>query len=1036
MGSQFMLDPNWSESTSGYTLNVDDDDTSFEGNSTTQTDSGQSGMLYNPTGGVAASGPVRLGMAYTAADPAGGTITFYELYVGGTYLGMVSDKPIQPGVTYSVTSAVDGANPDYSSLLSSTYEQSNANDITGGGYADSIEGGAGNDTITAGDGNDTVKSGSGDDLVSGGAGNDNLDGGTGSDTLMGGADADTFKVDEADEATVITGGESGNDNDSLFLSNYQTGGGVNITFTGHEAGNFSYVNTPGSGSFTEIESIGTTNGSDSIDGSATTSGIRVFTYGGNDTVSGGTGADAIYTYEGNDTVTGGAGNDYVSLGDGNDSLGDFGTEDGNDTILGEGGNDFINAGYGDDLVYGGSGDDVIIGALGNDTLHGEDGSDSFYITDDHEGTVVYGGDGGTDQDGIYASNYLSTSGIHYLFTGAEAGTFDFFATPATGTFQQIEVVGGTDYADVFDASANTAALSVYGQAGDDTITGGSANDALYGDGGNDSIVAGTGDDYVIGGFGNDYADLGEGNDAFGDWGTDAGNDTVYGGEGNDWVNGGQGDDILYGDAGDDGLTGAAGSDTMYGGDGNDAFYVTDDHDADQIFGGEGATDWDRVDFNNWATTTGVNVVLGGSETGSYQFVTGTTAGTFSEIEAVTGTAYADSVDGSGATSDSYVEASEGNDTVTGGSGNDYLAGETGNDNLAGGAGNDQVIGGDGNDSLSGGDGSDTINGGAGDDTIDGGTGSDNLWGGTGSDTFVLTDDMGNDWIEDFDITVVDGRSVDQLDVSQMTDIDGNPVTVDDITVSDDGQGNALLSFSGGESLLLRGVAPSQVSTQQMLVSMGVPCFVRGTMIQTAQGEKPVEDLQAGEHVMTRDAGLVPVIWSGARLLDRADLARRPDLRPIILSAGALGQPRALQVSPQHALAVLVGGTEHLVRARHLAELGLHRIHQAKGRQQVSYHHILLPAHALVRANGLWAETFYPGPVALKDLAEDALQRLAQALRGAHDILSGHRAVETAYGPRIRPLLTRRTVLAGSHHFAPLTSAGQGVPSMRGRIAAA
>jgi Ca2+-binding RTX toxin-like protein len=95
-----------------------------------------------------------------------------------------------------------------------------------------------------------------------------------------------------------------------------------------------------------------------------------------------------------------------------------------------------------------------------------------------------------------------------------------------------------------------------------------------------------------------------------------------------------------------------------------------------------------------------------------------------------------------------LEASGGNDTISGGPlndslgggpGDDVLRGEEGTDALLGGTGNDFLDGGGGNDRLSGGPGNDTLNGGTGNDTlvadsVDGSDGADTLSGGPGNDT--------------------------------------------------------------------------------------------------------------------------------------------------------------------------------------------------------------------------------------------------------------------------------------------------------------
>ncbi|WP_353143118.1 Hint domain-containing protein, partial [Paracoccus sp. (in: a-proteobacteria)] len=84
------------------------------------------------------------------------------------------------------------------------------------------------------------------------------------------------------------------------------------------------------------------------------------------------------------------------------------------------------------------------------------------------------------------------------------------------------------------------------------------------------------------------------------------------------------------------------------------------------------------------------------------------------------------------------------------------------------------------------------------------------------------------------------------------------------------------------------------------------CFIAGTLILTADGEVPIEQIGVGDLVQTRDNGLQPVRWIGSQKLGAAELAAMPKLQPIRVKAGALGPdaPRQdLLVSPQHRVLV-------------------------------------------------------------------------------------------------------------------------------------
>lgn len=159
----------------------------------------------------------------------------------------------------------------------------------------------------------------------------------------------------------------------------------------------------------------------------------------------------------------------------------------------------------------------------------------------------------------------------------------------------------------------------------------------------------------------------------------------------------------------------------------------------------------------------------------------------------------------------------------------------------------------------------------------------------------------------------------------------------------------------------------------------VPCFTAGTLIRTAGGERPVEELAVGDLVWTRDNGLQPIRWIGRRVLRPAELAAQPNLRPIRIRAGALGagQPaRDLVVSPQHRILVrssiavrMFGAAEVLVAAKQLLSLPGIAIDEAA--RDVTYLHLMFDHHEVLVSNGAETESLYPGPVALAALGEAA-----------------------------------------------------------------
>lgn len=144
----------------------------------------------------------------------------------------------------------------------------------------------------------------------------------------------------------------------------------------------------------------------------------------------------------------------------------------------------------------------------------------------------------------------------------------------------------------------------------------------------------------------------------------------------------------------------------------------------------------------------------------------------------------------------------------------------------------------------------------------------------------------------------------------------------------------------------------------------VPCFVAGIRIETDHGPLPVEGIKVGDMVLTLDHGFQPVVWHGVRTVPSSG-----PMAVVRIPAGTFGDHGALAVSPQHRLhfsgwraQLYTGEDEVLVKAIHLVRAG--RLSQDLSGAPVTYHHLLFARHEIIRAEGLWSESFYPGPATL------------------------------------------------------------------------
>ncbi|UYV39427.1 Ig-like domain-containing protein [Rhodobacteraceae bacterium D3-12] len=594
---------------------------------------------------------------------------------------------------------------------------------------------------------------------------------------------------------------------------------------------------------------------------------------------------------------------------------------GDDTVLAGEGDDDVNGGEGDDVLYGEEGDDIVIGEEGDDVLYGNEGSDT-----------LFGGDGNDTAFGGDDDDVIDTSGNTPAIDVPTLPGVPVDATPG----DDLDYVDGGDGND--DISTGDDSDTIEGGAGDDTINPGIDDDVVLGGDGDDLITDPQGSDDVEGGAGDDTILVGV--DTFSDYVGDDPNlpigsitsdpnptdgmDTVDGGAGNDSIMTGDDADVIFGGTGMDTIHAGIDDDYVEGNEDDDS--IIGGHGSDTIFGGAG-DDWINAGDSN---------LLWGQEP--------------------------DETDPVPTNGLDFVDGGEGNDTIFGEDDDDTLVGGAGDDLIDGGIDDDALQGGTGDDTLLGGDGDDVIEGEEGNDSIDGGAGDDTLLGGDGMDTFSNVN--AGDIIDGGDGPVDDGpEDYDTLNLAGSAPTGGRF----EITYTSADQQDGIVNYFDADD----NDAGSLVFTE---IENVVPCFTPGTAIATPKGERMVEELNEGDKIITRDNGIQEIRWIGRRALTGHELARMPNLRPILIQKGALGDnlpEHDILVSPQHRM-LMTGDKaqlyfeerEVLAAAKHLTDLpGVDEV----GTLGVSYVHFMFDQHEVVLSNGAWTESFQPGANVLSGL---------------------------------------------------------------------
>jgi len=135
------------------------------------------------------------------------------------------------------------------------------------------------------------------------------------------------------------------------------------------------------------------------------------------------------------------------------------------------------------------------------------------------------------------------------------------------------------------------------------------------------------------------------------------------------------------------------------------------------------------------------------------------------------------------------------------------------------------------------------------------------------------------------------------------------------------------------------------------------CFLKGTRIRTAEGEKKIEDLAVGDLVPTVFGGMSPIQWIGRYPFKKSDPAKAwvRDVLPVRVARSALRPniPNAnLYITKAHAL--FIDGL--LVPVCHLINGTTITIYDAGELDELEFFHIKLELHDVIYAEEALCET--------------------------------------------------------------------------------
>jgi hypothetical protein len=180
------------------------------------------------------------------------------------------------------------------------------------------------------------------------------------------------------------------------------------------------------------------------------------------------------------------------------------------------------------------------------------------------------------------------------------------------------------------------------------------------------------------------------------------------------------------------------------------------------------------------------------------------------------------------------------------------------------------------------------------------------------------------------------------------------------------------------------------TTGQILTTNNGSCFLKGTTIRTAKGDKKIEDLVVGDLLPTVFGGMRPIQWIGRYPFKRSNRAKAwvRDVLPVRVARSAVSPDvpnRDLYVTRAHALLIdgvlLPAGT--LINGRTIT------LYDADAVDELEFFHIKLESHDVIFAEGAPCETLVE--------VDDTAVNFAEYLRRNQEARC---APWVGFGPRI------------------------------------